>query len=152
MQTVTAQNAEPDDHAPATCQTRHRKSSRKRTKGEQGERTAARLLASLGWTCERCGHERATCDIIGRDPTGETWAVEVKNRAIIDPLRHMEQASRNASAIGARWMVMAYLHGTGSWLVLRDGLLPEVWPDGATRPRTDGPRRSGARSQTRSVS
>jgi Holliday junction resolvase-like predicted endonuclease len=98
-----------------------------RTKGARGERAAERLLISRGFVCERTREGRGSCDIVAVDPEGRTWAVEVKNRAIIVPREHVEQARRNAGS--RRWMVLAHIEGTRSWLVLGQGRTPQVWEE-----------------------
>lgn len=101
--------------------------SSSRSKGRRGETSALHLLESRDYTCEDMSAGRASCDILALKD-GIAWAVEVKNRDIINPREFRKQARANAKK-GTRWMVMAKIADTRSWLVERQGQRPCVWTE-----------------------
>jgi len=97
-----------------------------RSKGRQGETRALHLLQSRDYSCEDMSAGKASCDILAIDTYGAVWSVEVKNRDIINVRDFRDQAKRNAKP-RTRWMVLAHIAGTSSWLVERQGARPCVW-------------------------
>jgi predicted RecB family endonuclease len=96
-----------------------------RAKGRKGETTARLLLESRDYTCEDLSAGRASCDILAIKD-GVVHAVEVKDQVSIRMYDFRKQARANAKK-GVRWMVMAHICGTRSWLVERQGERPCVW-------------------------
>lgn len=97
-----------------------------RSKGRRGETAALALLADRDYSCEDMSSGRASCDILAIDTHGTVWSVEAKNRDLINVREFRDQAKRNAKP-RTRWMVLAHINGTSSWLCLRQGERPEVW-------------------------
>lgn len=97
-----------------------------RSKGRRGETAALALLTERDFSCEDMSAGRASCDILAIDKRGIVWSVEVKNRDLINVREFREQAMRNAKP-RTRWMVLAHIAGTSSWLVLRQGERADVW-------------------------
>ena len=99
---------------------------RERRKGRRGETAAKRLLADHDYTIladTAAGIE--SDDLVVQDADGYVWSVEVKTRKLIDPALFVGQARRQAGK--KRWMVLAHIDNTSSWLVLRKGKRPTVW-------------------------
>ena len=96
-----------------------------RSKGRRGETSARHLLESRDYTCEDLSAGRASCDILAIK-NGIAHYVEVKNRQVINPVAFRKQAVKNCKSNG-RWMVLAKIEGSRSWLVLRQGERPVVW-------------------------
>lgn len=73
---------------------------RSRDKGQRGEREAAALLSSLGFTeaCRGLGQARAGGEV--PDVDGSPWWVEVKRHRGIAAVRFLEQAELAAQASG----------------------------------------------------
>jgi hypothetical protein len=65
-------------------------------------------------------------DLIGVDPFGVTWSVEVKNCVSIT-VAHRQQAMEQAKARKLPWCLMSKIHGTRFWLIQRQGMNPVVW-------------------------
>lgn len=102
-----------------------------RSKGRRGETTAKRLLQDRDYSIlADTTSGLATDDLLAQDTKGAIWSVEVKNRKSISPALFIGQARLQASKKrGLRWMVLAHIEGTSSWLVLRQGLQPTVWQE-----------------------
>ena len=99
-----------------------------RSKGRRGESAAKRLLAERDWTIlADTTAGVSSCDLVA-SKGGVVFSVEVKNREIIHPCDFRSQAMRNATK-GTRWMWMAKVAGTRSWLVERQGERPCVWTE-----------------------
>ena len=96
-----------------------------RAKGGRGQTAAFALLESRGYLCEATTAGRSSCDIIARKD-GVTWSVEAKNTVAIDCRKFRKQAMDNAKP-GTRWMVLAHIDGSRSWVVLRQGERPAMW-------------------------
>lgn len=96
-----------------------------RAKGRRGETAALRLLEERDYSCEDMSAGRSSCDLIAVKD-GSTWAVEVKDRVLINPRQFRKQARANAKR-GYRWMLLCHIPDTRSWLVERQGERPTVW-------------------------
>ena len=97
-----------------------------RRKGRRGETTAKRLLADRDYTViADTTAGIATDDLVARDKDGALWSVEVKNQKNICPEKFSGQARENAGQ--NRWMVLAHIANTSSWLVLRQAERPTIW-------------------------
>lgn len=97
-----------------------------RRKGRRGETTAKRLLQDKDYTIlADTTAGIATDDLLVHDKDGVLWSVEVKNQRTISPENFSRQARHNAGNL--RWMVLAHIHNTSSWLVLRQAERPTVW-------------------------
>lgn len=97
-----------------------------RSKGRRGQQEAGNLLRSKDWTVAELNAGTAVEDFIGVDSQGKSWAVEVKNTKAIE-YAHRLQAIEQAKARRLPWLLMSKIHGTGSWLVQRQGETPAVW-------------------------
>lgn len=99
---------------------------KERRKGRRGETAAKRLLADHDYTIlADTAAGIATDDLVVQDDSGCVWSVEVKTRVIINPALFTAQARQQAGR--TRWMVLAHIHKTSSWLVMRKGMRPTVW-------------------------
>ena len=100
-----------------------------RNKGRRGETVSKRLLQDRDYTIlADTTAGLATDDLLAQDAGGALWSVEVKNQKIINPALFTEQARAQASKKhGLRWMVLAHIHNTSSWLVLKQGARPTIW-------------------------
>jgi hypothetical protein len=97
-----------------------------RDKGRRGECAAKKLLADYDYELiADTTAGLATGDLVVESPDGKIWDVEVKNRRVINVPQFVGQAMKNAGK--RRWMVLAKIHGTTSWLVIRKGMKPAVW-------------------------
>ena len=97
-----------------------------RRKGRRGETRAKHLLTGRNFTIlADTTAGIATDDLIAQDEAGAIWSVEVKTRKAIDPVKYCNQARANAGR--NRWMLLAHIEGTGSWLVLRQATRPTIW-------------------------
>jgi Holliday junction resolvase-like predicted endonuclease len=102
-----------------------------RDKGRRGEGTAIYLLTSRDYTIVAdTTAGKASCDLLA-EKCGITFAVEVKNRALIDMRAFRDQARKQARG-KQRWMLLVKIPGTSSWLVERQGLRPGIWHEVAT--------------------
>ena len=100
-----------------------------RRKGRRGETTAKRMLQDRDYTILADTTAGISADdLIVQDADGNIWSVEVKNQKTICPERFETQARLNRTSMTRqRWMVLAHIHGTTSWLVLKQGERPTVW-------------------------
>lgn len=100
-----------------------------RNKGRRGETAAKRLLKDRDYTIlADTTAGLATDDLLAQDAGGALWSVEVKNQKIINPALFIGQARAQAGKKrGPRWMVLAHIHNTSSWLVLRQAERPTIW-------------------------
>ncbi len=99
---------------------------RERRKGRRGETTAKRLLADHDYAIiADTASGIATDDLVVQDEAGCVWSVEVKTRKSIEPALFCGQARKQAGK--KRWMLLAHIDNTSSWLVLRKGMRPTVW-------------------------
>ena len=99
---------------------------RERRKGRRGETAAKKLLAERDYTIlADTAAGIATDDLVVQDETGCVWSVEVKTRKSIEPALFVAQARKQAGK--RRWMVLAHIDGTSSWLVMRKGMRATVW-------------------------
>lgn len=97
-----------------------------RTKGARGQTEFKALLLDRDWVCDSITAGIAAADLIATDPDGRSWCVEVKNCAGII-VSHKAQAMEQASLRRLPWMLASKIMGTSSWLVQRQGGLPQVW-------------------------
>jgi Holliday junction resolvase-like predicted endonuclease len=97
-----------------------------RRKGRRGETKAKHLLLDRNFTIlADTTAGISTDDLVAQDEAGAIWSVEVKNKRIIEPTKDTGQAKANAGR--NRWMLLAHIEGTSSWLVLRQAERPAVW-------------------------
>lgn len=96
-----------------------------RDKGKRGETAARALLESRDFDVDDLTDGQSCADFVAIDTDGIAWSVEVKNQVSIHPTRFRTQAKTNAGR--KRWMVLAHIDGTSSWLVLRQAQKPDVW-------------------------
>ena len=103
--------------------------STSRNKGRRGETAAKRLLQDRDYCIlADATAGLATDDLLAQDASGALWSVEVKNRKIINPALFCGQARVQAGKKrGPRWMVLAHIDNTSSWLVLRQAERPTIW-------------------------
>lgn len=97
-----------------------------RNKGVMGQRIAADLLRDRDWTVSQLTSGVSSEDLIATCPDGKCYSVEVKNTKSLTP-EHIHQAKVQAERKKLRWMCMRKLFNTRSWLVERQGQLPQVW-------------------------
>ena len=99
---------------------------RERRKGRRGETAAKRLLADHDYAIlADTAAGIATDDLVVQDDAGCVWSVEVKTRKSIEPALFAAQARKQAGK--KRWMLLAHIDGTSSWLVMRKGMRPTCW-------------------------
>lgn len=101
-------------------------SKSQRVKGARGASAAKKLLIDRDWVVDTltCGIKSE--DLLGTDPNGVVWSVEVKNTLnILDA--HRKQAIDQAAARKLPWMLMQKISGTRAWLIRRKGQAPVVW-------------------------
>ena len=107
--------------------------SRSRSKGRRGETAAKHLLMERDYTIlADLAAGIASCDLLASDPNGGLWSCEVKNRESIPVKEAWEQACKNAQK-GTKAMLLAKIHGTSSWLVMRSGQRPTCWHEQVKR-------------------
>lgn len=97
-----------------------------RTKGARGQSIAADMLRDRDWIVDQITAGIAAGDLIGTDPNGKTWCIEVKHCAGILPA-HIKQAMEQGRKRRLPWALISKIAGTSSWLVQRQGCLPVVW-------------------------
>ena len=97
-----------------------------RAKGRRGQTETLNLLRDRDWTVADLSAGVDSEDGLACDPDGNWWALEVKNCASILPA-HKRQAMDQAKRRKLPWMLMSKIHGTGAWLVQRQGKAPVVW-------------------------
>lgn len=103
-------------------------SKAQRDKGRRGQTAAEKLLRERDWSTTPVSAGYKAEDLIGVDPHGVTWSIEVKNCVVIS-LAHRKQAIRQARVRKLPWMLMAKIADTSSWLIQRQGMLPVVWTE-----------------------
>lgn len=97
-----------------------------RDKGRRGEAAAKRLLADRDYTIlADTSAGLSTDDLVVQSPEGKVVSVEVKNCKLINVPAFLKQAKENAKK--NRWMLLAHISGTSSWLVMTTGARPVVW-------------------------
>jgi Holliday junction resolvase-like predicted endonuclease len=102
-----------------------------RNKGRRGESKAIDLLTSRDYTIVAdLTAGKASCDLLA-EKCGITFAVEVKNREIINMAAFRAQARKQARG-KQRWMLLVKIAGTTSWLMERQGARPAIWHEVAT--------------------
>ena len=99
---------------------------RARRQGRDGETEAKNILLSRDWVIADLSSGLSCEDLLGTDPDGISWSIEVKATAAIT-IKHREQAMRQAEKRKARWMLMSKILQTSSFLVQRQGHMPTVW-------------------------
>lgn len=99
---------------------------RSRTKGAVGQTAVKNMLLDRDWRVAQLTAGVKSEDILAIDPSGKEWSVEVKNCASILPA-HKRQAMEQAEKRGRPWMLVSKLSGTSSWVVQRQGVLPDIW-------------------------
>lgn len=97
-----------------------------RAKGSRGQTAFKELLLERDWVCDSITAGIAACDLIATNTDGTSYSVEVKNCASIIPA-HKKQAMEQARARRLPWMLANKIAGTSSWLVQRQGGMPQVW-------------------------
>ena len=103
-----------------------------RDKGSRGQTKAKHLLEERDWKVDPISAGVKREDLIGVDPAGMSWSIEVKNCINITQA-HRDQAIRQAKLRRLPWMLMSKIHGTGYWLVQRQGVMPVIWTEKASR-------------------
>lgn len=101
-------------------------SAMQRRKGARGQSEFAAMLRDRDWVCDQITAGIAAADLIGTDPAGKTWCIEVKNCAGILPA-HKQQAQVQAKKRGLPWLLASKIEGSSSWLIRRQGEAPAVW-------------------------
>ena len=97
-----------------------------RDKGRRGECEAKRLLTDRDWEIlADTTAGLATGDLVVKSPDGIVYDVEVKNRSQLNIPQFVGQAMKNAGK--QRWMVMAKIANTSSWLCMAKSKKPWVW-------------------------
>lgn len=99
-----------------------------REKGRRGQTMFTAMLRKRDWSVAELAAGMETEDLIATDPAGKLWSVEVKNQAIISHA-HRRQAQEQAKARRLPWLLASKISGTDCWLVQRQGLRPQVWPE-----------------------
>lgn len=107
-----------------------------RSKGSRGQSEFKALLLVRDWVCDSITAGIAACDLIATDTCGTSYSVEIKNCAGILPA-HKRQAMDQAKARRLPWLLASKIAGTSSWLVQRQGALPQVWHNKLTRSQGD---------------
>lgn len=97
-----------------------------RAKGVRGQGEFSNMLRDRDWMCDQLTSGLSTGDLIGTDPTGKTWLVEVKNCAGILPA-HKKQAIEQGRDRRLPWMLASKIADSSSWLIQRQGDVPCVW-------------------------
>lgn len=97
-----------------------------RTKGARGQSQFAALLTERDYTVAPVSCGVLAEDLIAVDPSGVTWAVEVKKTKDLAH-KHVKQAMEQARKRKARWMLAQHLEGSSSWIVRRQGERPAMW-------------------------
>ena len=97
-----------------------------RNKGRRGQQEAHNLLTGRDWTVAELNAGTAAEDFIAVDPSGRSWAVEVKNTVSIT-VAHRRQAMAQAEKRRLPWMLMSHIGGTAQWLIQRKGERAVVW-------------------------
>ena len=102
-----------------------------RRKGKVGEAEFTGLLAARGYSeVQPLGPGRSQCDVTAVDSNGAKWAIEIKHRKSINLTYYLIQARENARKAKGKWMLAIRLHGYRSWMVLRQGMDPDMWHEG----------------------
>jgi Holliday junction resolvase-like predicted endonuclease len=97
-----------------------------RNKGRLGERRAKDLLTSRDFVIlADTTSGLATEDLVVQDEMGTIWKVEVKNTKLIDIPKFRTQAKTQAGKF--RWLLLAKIDGTSSWLVMGKDKPAVVW-------------------------
>lgn len=99
-----------------------------RAKGRRGQTMFTAMLRQRDWAVAELAAGMETEDLIATDPAGKLWSVEVKNQAVISHA-HRQQAQEQAKARRLPWLLASKISGTDCWLVQRQGLRPQVWPE-----------------------
>ena len=89
------------------------------------------MLTSRDWTVHDLTSGVSSADLIAVDPNEKTWCIEVKGTISITTA-HRSQAMAQGKKSRLPWMLVSVIHGTGCWLVQRQGCAPTVWRDEAT--------------------
>ena len=97
-----------------------------RRKGAEGQTAVKRLLLDRDWIVDSLSAGISSADLIATSPSGKVYLVEVKNCAGILPA-HKKQAMEQGKARRLPWLLASKIAGTSSWLVQRQGELPQVW-------------------------
>lgn len=104
-----------------------------RSKGRRGQTIFTAMLKARDWSVAELAAGSSTEDLIATDKDGKLWSVEVKNQATISHA-HRRQAQEQAKARRLPWMLGSKISGTDCWLVQRQGLRPQVWPEPDSSP------------------
>lgn len=84
------------------------------------------MLRDRDWSVDDTRAGKQTEDLIGIDPDGKEWSIEVKKTRNIEQ-RHVDQARYQAAKRKLPWMLASHIHGTRSWLVRRQGEDEVIW-------------------------
>ena len=100
-----------------------------RSKGSRGQTAAKHLLQDRDWQVipTSAGYDSEDFCCLNPQTGGALWAVEVKMCKLIDIPKFVRQAQQQAKRRKAMWMLMCHVHGTKSWLVMRQGDKPTIW-------------------------
>lgn len=104
-----------------------------RSKGRRGQTTFTAMLRDRGWSVAELAAGTVSEDLIATDRDGKVWSVEVKNQAVISHA-HRRQAQEQAKARRLPWLLASKISGTDCWLVQRQGVRPQVWPEQSVDP------------------
>lgn len=107
-----------------------------RNKGAKGQREFKALLSDRDWVFDAITAGISAADLIGTDPTGRTWCIEVKNCAGILPA-HKKQAMDQGKSRRLPWLLASKIAGSSSWLIQRQGEAPQVWHEKAATRETE---------------
>lgn len=97
-----------------------------RNKGARGQSEFKAMLLDRDWAVDTLSAGIQSADLIATDPQCRTWLVEVKNVAGIIPA-HKKQAIEQGKARRMPWLLASKIAGSSSWLIQRQGELPQVW-------------------------
>jgi hypothetical protein len=99
--------------------------NKSRRSGKTGEREAKKVLLDRDWEVDDLTDGTSCADFIATTKTGKVYAVEVKHHKSINIPAFVSQARSQAGR--KRWLLMAHIYGTSSWLVYGADIPPTVW-------------------------
>ena len=106
-------------------------SNSQRNKGRKGQHEFANILADRDWTVSNRGPGVSGEDLIGTDPDGNVWSIEVKTTKSISTAQR-QQAMAQAKDKRLRWFLASKIEDTSFWLVQRQGCKPVLWSSKST--------------------
>ncbi|MEW6489814.1 MAG: hypothetical protein AB1578_18135 [Thermodesulfobacteriota bacterium] len=98
-----------------------------RRKGREGQCQARHLLEDRDWSVLELKAGVRSEDLVVEDPHGRRYSLECKKQKVVDLPRFLAQARAQAKTRKLPWALLAHLHGTSSWLFVRQGERPTVW-------------------------